>query len=127
MPNAAIARSTTPPSRHVSLLRWRPTTSARSHLNGGRGDSSSTWTLKESYIKARGLGLRLPLDQFAFDIGHDNVGVSFTSPALDHTRWRFASVDAAPDYLIAIGAETGGTALSLRAAAFAPGHREHRA
>jgi len=78
------------------------------------------WTLKESYIKARGLGLRLPLDQFAFDIGHDKVGVSFTSPALDHTRWRFASVDAAPAYLIAIGAETGGTALSLRAAAFAP-------
>ncbi len=27
------------------------------------------WTLKESYIKARGMGLALPLEQFAFSVG----------------------------------------------------------
>jgi len=82
------------------------------------------WTLKESYIKARGLGLRLPLDQFAFTIESEGIRLSFTSPGLDDTLWRFASVDAAPAYLIAVGAETGGAALSLRAQAFARGHLE---
>jgi len=42
------------------------------------------WTLKESYIKARGLGLELSLDQFSFEIGtpddvliNSNVKISF--------------------------------------------------
>jgi 4'-phosphopantetheinyl transferase len=47
------------------------------------------WTLKESYIKARGLGLALPLDAFSFllDEGND-IGIVF-EPRLcdDAARW----------------------------------------
>ncbi len=89
------------------------------------------WTLKESYIKARGLGLALPLDQFAFTIATTDSRISFMSAVGDERRWRFASVAAPSGYLIAVGAETGGAALNLRAQAFSPAHlsrrtREHR-
>lgn len=48
------------------------------------------WTLKESYIKARGMGLALPLDGFAFRFDADRVRLE-VSPALedDGNRWQF--------------------------------------
>ncbi|WP_158244249.1 4'-phosphopantetheinyl transferase family protein [Trinickia dabaoshanensis] len=49
------------------------------------------WTLKESYIKARGKGLSIPLDQFAFDLS-DGAPVTVTfDPRLGDTpeRWSF--------------------------------------
>jgi 4'-phosphopantetheinyl transferase len=73
------------------------------------------WTLKESYIKARGLGLALPLDQFSFSLNDDAISIAFDERlADDAVRWRFALLDARPHHMIAVGVDTGGTALSLR-------------
>jgi 4'-phosphopantetheinyl transferase len=48
------------------------------------------WTLKESYIKARGMGMALPLDGFAFRFDADQVRLE-VAPALedDGARWQF--------------------------------------
>ncbi len=48
------------------------------------------WTLKESYIKARGMGLTLALNGFAFRFDADQVRLE-VSPALgdDGARWHF--------------------------------------
>lgn len=82
------------------------------------------WTLKESYIKARGLGLALPLDAFSFLLDdRDEVGVAF-EPRLgdDASRWRFALHQASPRHMLAVGVDTGGAPLSLRAARVVPLH-----
>jgi 4'-phosphopantetheinyl transferase len=62
------------------------------------------WTFKESYIKARGMGLSLPLHQFAFHYpGHDTVELTTErSIGDDAKRWSFAQLRPSSDFILAL-------------------------
>lgn len=65
------------------------------------------WTLKESYIKARGKGLSLPLDQFGFDLRGDGpVRVRFDARLDDAPEhWTFWQWRPTADCLAALCVE----------------------
>jgi len=68
------------------------------------------WTFKESYIKARGMGLSLPLDRFSFHFHGEQV-VSLSAEAGiddDPQRWHFWQCRPTPHYLLALCAESLG-------------------
>jgi 4'-phosphopantetheinyl transferase len=73
------------------------------------------WTFKESYIKARGMGLSLPLDKFGFHYADDRaVGISIDSElADDPSRWQFWQYRPEPEYLMAVCAERGAEPMRL--------------
>jgi 4'-phosphopantetheinyl transferase len=78
------------------------------------------WTLKESYVKARGLGLTVPLGQFSFRVG-DEIAVEFEEDLDDDASlWRFALLDAPPHHMIAVSVKTAGAVLSMRAKRVVP-------
>ena len=58
------------------------------------------WTLKESFMKATGLGMRLPLDSFQILIGND--GKTGVRQSVDTKNYNFIEIDAVPGYKCAV-------------------------
>jgi len=71
------------------------------------------WTLKESYIKARGMGLALPLGDFAFRLG-DPVTIAFSgSIADDPASWQFRRSQLGAHHRMALALRTGNEAIEV--------------
>ncbi len=65
------------------------------------------WTLKEAYIKARAMGLAIPLDSFAFTLQADGPpAVSFTKNCPDRPEdWQFAQMQLGCRHQIALAVQ----------------------
>lgn len=65
------------------------------------------WTFKESYIKARGMGLSIPLGQFSFHYPHERAVHISIDPQLgdEASRWSFWQFRPTAEYLLAVCAE----------------------
>ena len=65
------------------------------------------WTFKESYIKARGMGLSIPLEQFSFHFVDERSVDLTVQPELgdDGSRWRFWQFRPTAEHLLALCAE----------------------
>jgi 4'-phosphopantetheinyl transferase len=73
------------------------------------------WTLKEAYIKARGMGLSLPLDGFAFDISQAHPRITFNHRCPDDaSRWQFRRFSATPDHVLAVAVEAPDSSVDIR-------------
>jgi 4'-phosphopantetheinyl transferase len=74
-------------AREVAELRALGPTAARDR-------ALSLWTLKEAYIKARGLGLSLSLAEFAFTFDRPEPQITFAAGSADRPeRWLFRTYE----------------------------------
>lgn len=80
------------------------------------------WTLKEAYIKARGMGLSIPLDQFSFDLRCAHaMEISFAPELKDKSQcWRFWQFKVTNNHLAAVCAENTGRVPVLNARKLVP-------
>lgn len=74
------------------------------------------WTLKEAYIKARGLGLAIPLDHFSFLLRPPAPPSIAFEPALDDdpARWQFVQTTPTLDHRLGLAICAGGRPRRVR-------------
>jgi 4'-phosphopantetheinyl transferase len=98
-------------ARPVDADELAPSVFAAPELADFRGSTSedrrdrffSYWTLKESYIKARGMGLSLPLDAFWFELGDTSPLLYVTDRCPDlPERWRFYRYVPTDEHMMAV-------------------------
>jgi 4'-phosphopantetheinyl transferase len=81
------------------------------------------WTLKEAYLKARGLGIAVPLAEISFSVDDgDEARIGFLGSLVGtDDRWSFALVRPTSRHLMAVAAsKAGGPAPNVTLQAFDP-------
>lgn len=121
--DAELGIDVEPLQRGAEILRLAEGIFAQSELeelhrlpSAERADRAvSLWTLKEAYVKARGLGLTLPLSGFAFDFARPlEPAVAFEAAIDDRPeRWHFRTRDV-HEHRIALAVEHGAGELDVR-------------
>nr|AFB69926.1 4'-phosphopantetheinyltransferase 8N [uncultured bacterium] len=87
-------------AREVSALRALPiSTQPEAFFN--------CWTRKEAFVKAKGLGLTIPLNSFEVSLtpGQPAELLSFHADPSEASRWKLAALVPSPGYIAAIAAE----------------------
>lgn len=80
------------------------------------------WTLKEAYIKARGMGLAIPLGDFAFVLRPPAPPTIRFVPGFadDPARWQFRQAWPTPHHRLGLAVERTGADLDVRLRTLAP-------
>jgi 4'-phosphopantetheinyl transferase len=102
-------------AREVADLRARPEAEQRPLF-------FDYWTLKESYIKARGLGLALPLGQFSFICAPGQSPTIEFAPELhdDPASWQFAQFWPTAEHRMAVAVRRSGQDLPIEVSEVVP-------
>ncbi|MBV8472878.1 MAG: 4'-phosphopantetheinyl transferase superfamily protein [Hyphomicrobiales bacterium] len=99
--------------RNLSVAELAPTVLAPQEIARLRAEPDSQanefffrlWTLKEAYVKARGMGLSLPMQGVWFDLDADSPAGHFTKAiADDAARWTFRVVRPTARHILSVAA-----------------------